>query len=37
MVYRTPKYVGGMWLIYCYINIYVDLVVTFEELTASKV
>jgi hypothetical protein len=31
MVRTTPKHIGGMSYIYCYINIYVNLVVTFEE------
>jgi hypothetical protein len=33
MVYRTPKHVGAIWQIYCYINIYVRLVDMFEELS----
>ena len=36
MVYSTPKHVGGMWQIYCYMNIYMHIVGIFEEISYNN-
>jgi hypothetical protein len=35
MVHNTPKHGGGMWQIYCHINIHVHLVGIFKEVTTK--